>query len=157
MKPIVKVILSAAVLLGIATLFVVGSVVYWFATKQSDREIVRNLQISTEWSELTAEPPLRPTKQVQYLIITIDGYKRSVEDTRNQIPLPDGTTTNPDVILVDENGKTYRLHGSLLVSSGVGYTADSSFLRDKSFTKVRIRSDKPFRASTIYWENVNLK
>jgi hypothetical protein len=157
MKPILKVVLVFVAVIAMAVLFVVGSIIYWFATKQSDREIARNVLISSEWSELTPQPPLKATKQVQDLIIMVDGYNRTLEDTRNEIPLPDGTTANPEVVLVDADGRSYPLHSSLLVSSGVGYTTDSSLLRDKSFSKVKIRSEKSFRASNIIWENMNLK
>ena len=119
------------------------------------------VNISTDWIEITPKPPLKATKLVQGLIILVDGYNRSVEDTRNQIPLPDGTTANPEVELVDETGRSYQLHPSLLVSSGVGYTGDyaphSSMSQDRSYTKVRIRSDKPFRASKIIWENMDFE
>jgi hypothetical protein len=157
MKPIVKVVLVFVAVIALAVIFVVGSIIYWFATKQSDREIACNVLISSEWSELAPQPALKATKQVQDLIILVDGYNRTLEDTRNEIPLPDGTTAHPEVVLVDPDGRNYPLHSSLLVSAGVGYTTDSLLLRDKSFSKVKIRSDKPFRASSIIWENENLK
>jgi hypothetical protein len=125
--------------------------------KQSDLLIASNVEICSGWTELAALPPLKPTKQAQYLIIAVDGYKRSLTDTRNQILLQDGTTANPDVVLVDSDGNSYQLQPSLLISSGIGYRAASAFSKGMRFPKVRIRSDKPFRASNIYWENLNLK
>src|ERR1051326_785106 len=83
------------------TLFVVGlivvaavlSVLGWMMTTlvtlQSDRDVATGGNISTDWIEITPQPPLKATKQVHHLIITVDGYKRSVGDTRNELPLPD--------------------------------------------------------------------
>ena len=161
MKLIVKILLILGGVIALIVLFLFGSIMYWFATKQSDREVASGVNISTDWIEITPKPPLKATKDVQDLIILVDGFSRSIEDVRNQIPLPDGTTANPEVELVDETGMSYQLHPSLLVSSGVGYTGHyaphSSLPQDRSYTKVRIRSDKPLRASKIFWENMNLK
>lgn len=148
-------ILSAGIVL--IFLFFVGLSIYRIATRQSDREVASDVNISTDWLELTLQPPLRATKRVQHLIICVDGYDRSVEDTRDQILLPDGSTANSEVEILDESGKVYQLHPSLLISSGVGYRADSSLPQDRSFTRIRIRSDRPFQASKIFWENFNLK
>jgi hypothetical protein len=78
-------------------------------------------------------------------------------DTRSQIPLADGTTANPEVVLFDEKGTAYELHPSKFLSTGIGYGPTSMLPRHTCFTKVKIRNDKPFRASNIYWENYNLK
>ena len=157
MKPIVKVLLVVAALVALAVLFVVGSTAYFFATKQTDREIARDVEISTQWIELTPQPPLKATKQIPTLIIAVDGSKRPLDDTRLKILLPDGSTANPEVVLGDANGNMYQLRASQILSTGLGYTAGSSLLRDEPYTKVRIRSDKPFRAANIYWENLNLE
>ena len=158
MKPVVKVLLALAALVLLVILYVTGSTIYWWKTKQSDREIATNVDISSQWTELSPQPPLKSTKQLQYLIICVDGYTRTLpDDTRLQIPLSDGTTANPEVVLVAEDGNAYPLRPSSLLSTGVGYSPAATGASDISFTKVRIRSDKPFRASNIYWENLNLK
>ena len=160
MKLTLKILLIIIVIVAVAILWVIVSTSYWFATKQSDREVATGVNVSTDWLEITPRPPLKATKQVQHLIILVDGYSRSLDDTRNRLPLPDGTLADPEVEVVDESGNVYQLHPSLLVSAGVGYTGHyaqrSSLPQNKSFIKIRIRSDKPFRASKIIWENENL-
>lgn len=154
MRPLFKILLILGVVVAAAVLYVVGSTLYFFATKQSDREVASGVDVSTDWLEITPQPPLKATKQVQDLIILVEGGNRS--RVNNRLPLPDGTEVDAEVEIVDQSGITYRLEPSLILSSGVGYTADSSLLRGKSFTKIRIRCDKPFRASKIIWENMNL-
>ena len=156
MKPLTKVLLAVAALIVLAILIEVGLSIYWWKTKQSDREIAQNVDISFAWTELSPQPPLKSTKQLQYLMIFVD-YNRTPEDTRFQIPLPDGSTANPEVVLVDEEGNAYPLHASTLLFNGIGYSPAATGPSDISFTKVRLRSDKPFRASNIYWENYNQK
>ncbi len=152
-----SVLLVLVALIALLILVGVGAVHYFFATKQSIREIARDIEISSEWCELRPQPALRATKHVQDLIILTDGYRRTDADNRTQIPLPDGTTAGPEVLLVDERGNDYPLHASLLIESGVGYTAESWLLRGKSFPIVKLRCDKPFRASKIFWQNMKLK
>lgn len=155
MKLVFQILLILVAIVALTVLFYLGSFYYWL--RQSVREVASNVNISTDWLELAPQPRLKVTKHVQSLIVLVDGYRRGNDDTRNQIPLPDGTLVNPEVEILDDSGKVYRLHPSRLVSAGVGYTADHSFPRDKSFVKIRIRSDKPFQASKILWENMNLK
>ena len=161
MRPVFKILLILLVIVAAAVLYVIGSTYYFFATKQSDRDVTTGLNVSTDWVEVTPQPPLKATKQEQYLIILVEGGHGSPETTGNQLPLPDGTVANPEVLIVDERGTEYRLHPSLILSSGVGYTGHygerSSLPQDTSYTKVRIRCDKAFRASRIIWENLNLK
>src|SRR5262245_1030908 len=119
-----KILLIIISIVAVVVLFAIGRTIYWFATKQNDREVASGVNISTDWVEITPQPPLKATKHVQDLIIHVDGYNRTLEDTRNRLPLPDGTLADPEVEIVDESGTVYRLHPSLLVSSGVGYTGD---------------------------------
>jgi hypothetical protein len=136
-------------------LLYIGFYVYLFFALRSARKVAKHLNISADWIELTPQPPLKAEKRSQYLQILVDGYKRDDKD-RNWIRLPDGTIVTPEVEILDEYGKVYNLHPSSLVSSGVGFTGNfaprSSFPQDRSYTKVRIRSDEPFEASKIIWE-----
>ena len=157
MTTFLKIILVLGVCIALVVLVVVGLTLYQFSTKQSDRVVASDVSISADWLELTPQPRLKATKDVQHLIIFSDGDRRSGEETGNEIPRRDRTTGNSEVEIVDETGEVYRLHASLLLSSGTGYRAESSLPQDKSYTRIRIRSDRPFQASQIIWENFNLK
>ncbi len=155
MKVSVLLVLGLAVGAAIVSIrFKVRSIIH--SLKQRERDVANNLSISSDWVEITPLIPLTATKRVQYLIIIVDGYHRGLEDTRKAIVLSDGTTITPEVELLDANGKVYNLCLALFLSSGVGYTA-GSLPQDVSFTRIRIRSLKPFRSSKIIWENLNPK
>ena len=155
MKLLIVLIWILVVAVAAIILLYVGFYLYLFIVLRTSRKIARHLDISTNWMELTPQPPLRAKKQSQHLQILVDGYNRGDED-RNWIRLPDRTIVNPEVEIWDEYGRVYDLRPSSLIPSGVGFTGKfaprSSFPQDRSYTKVRIRSDKPFQASKVIWE-----
>ena len=59
MKLIVKILLILGGVIALIVLFLFGSIMYWFATKQSDREVASGVNISTDWIEITPKPPLK--------------------------------------------------------------------------------------------------
>jgi len=127
----------------------------------SEREVASDIDISTAWVELSPAPLLKATKRVQQLIILVSGCERGRHDFQRQLPLPDGTAADPEVVLVDEGGESFRLRPSRPAPSGVGYVlgraSEPGQARGKRYPKVRLRSDKPFRASKVIWENSNPK
>jgi hypothetical protein len=165
MNLILKILLILFAVVAAVVLFFIGHAYYWFATKQRYFTIASNVNISTDWLETTPQPPLKATKQIQYLIISVEGYKRNLhrnfEDKSMQIKLPDGTEINPEVQIVDEYGKVYSLKPTLFTPGGMGFGGDfdshSSFPQDRSYTKVKIRSDKSFKASKVTWGCMNQK
>lgn len=74
--------------------------------------------------------------------------------------LPDGSIVRPQVELVGKDGETYELDVPSLFLSSKGeilaYFSGDDLPNDKTFTKVRIRSDKPVRCNRIFWRNYNL-
>jgi|ERR1041384_1906468 hypothetical protein len=155
MKRTIKYILLG---LGGLLLLYAGFIVYSLLTRQVDREIGSNLSISSDWIEITPEPPLKARNLTQTVILYIEGYKRDIADTRQQIIMPNGTVLNPEVQVIDEYGNVYPLKVGQWLSNGVGFTRDfdagssSKFPQDRTYTKVRIRSDRPFRISKVFWE-----
>lgn len=161
MELVAKILLILIGVAAFAILLVLGWIEYWFATKQSDIEVASDVDISTDWIELTPKPPLRARKHCQYVLIFVDGCDTTSDDSSTHLFLPDGTSVTVDLEILDNTSKAYKLSPSLFIESGVGYSgnyaARSSFPQDKPFTRIRMRSDKPFRASKIIWENYNLK
>src|SRR4051812_1384348 len=103
MKLIIEILLLLLTVIALVVIYFIVSGYVWL--KQSVRKVASGVNISTDWLELTPQPPLKVMKHVQYLTILVDGYHRSNDDNRNQIPLPDGTLANPEVEILDESGK----------------------------------------------------
>ena len=150
MELVAKILLVVIGVAAVAILLVVVWIEYWFATKQSDLEVASDLDISMDWIELTPKPPLKARKHTQCLLIFIEGYDEMSADS-----------PTIDVEILDNTAKAYKLSQSLLVGSRLSFSGNyairSSLPQDKPFTKIRMRSDKPVRASKIFWENYNLK
>jgi hypothetical protein len=144
--------------LGCLILLYVGFIAYSLLTRQIDREIASNLPISSDWVEINLRPPLEAGNLTQTVILYIEGYKRDIADTRQQIIMPDGTILIPEAQVIDEYGNVYPLKIGQWLSNGVGFTRDfdagsnSKFPQDRAYPKVRIRSDRPFKISKVFWE-----
>lgn len=161
MKLILTVPLVAFALLALGALYVWGSIRYWLWNKQRNREVANDLDISGDWVELTLRPPLKATRHTQHLTVLVDGYHRNPGDHPFQLHLPDGTAANLEVIIVDEGGESFLLRPAVYAEGGVGYTrpyaARPRSPGGTSYPKVRMRCDKPFRASKVIWVDMNLK
>jgi hypothetical protein len=132
-----------------------------------NREVSRNVFISSEWTEIIANPPLEILKRFQRIYLEIE-----CEQTENQGEniwyLEDGTVINPQVQLVDEFGNYYDLEGGnasghyrnedVLVASKLGFSYRLGKLpTDRKYTKIRVRNDQPFVCSKITWLNYEMK
>ena len=154
MTIILKIILLLLGMLGFVVLLVWAYARYWFATKQSDREIARSLSIDSDWVEILPKPPLRIQKHVQCLLLLTDGDIQRSVTLPTQFELPDGTLIDPEVEVVDGIGNVMRLE-SFLQNSNLAYKTD--FTKGEVLTRVRIRSQTPFRCSRVIWECERLK
>jgi len=155
-----KVVVSILVGLGCLLIMFGGVIAYIFYNAKTAEQIVAtNVAVSSEWFEITPDSAMKPKKQVQEVVFVIDGYKSDFSDKTFQIKLPDGTIVNPDVQILDEFGNVYELKHSGFLNNDINYTPKNSlgFLEDRNYSKIRIRSDKPFQISKVIWRNANLK
>jgi hypothetical protein len=132
-----------------------GLVFFWLATKQSYREIARNVLISADWLNISPRPPLKVKHDVQHVYLAIENYKHDRAAPLRPITLTDGTELNPEIQVLDEYGQVYNLKGLTVVGTVVGFSTD--FQSDRVYTEVKIRSDKPFHCTKVYWECSRLK
>ena len=151
----VKTLLVLVGSLGAVGLLIYGYVTYWFATKQIWRELAQDVLISSDWLEISPRPNLKARHHVQYVYLAIEGYDPDRFAPLGPITLPDGTELNPEVQVLDDYGQVYSLKGLSRIGSLVGFGA--SFPQERFYTAVRIRGDKSFRCSKVYWECSRLK
>ena len=132
-------------------------VFYKFQTRQIYLQIATDVQVSSDWIEITPQPALTVCNQQQFITITIEGYNQTINEVDNATVKPDEKFLKPDVQIIDDQGIVYNLKIDAQELNGIRFARDNapgsdrSFPRDSYFTKVRIRSDKPFRSSKIYW------
>lgn len=153
--------------LSLIAIFVFGSYaffVYSIKAMHKKQTIAENTQITSDWQEITPEQSLKSIKQVQRVMLSIEGYENDLgKNDFGNIKLANGTNINPEIQIIDENGKIYQLKDGGRLGNDVGFLpiekADGihQFPKNVSYKTVRIRSDQPFRCKKIYWYDYDLK
>ena len=160
-KKLLLVIGSVCVLSAIIFTVIVSGSIYRFFFPYLDQDVTGQVLISSEWTEIVAKKPFRVERQIQIIVLDLD---KSIDLQKEGwgIVLSDGSVVTPEVELVDQEGKTYRLEvpsAWFSPSTGVKYREFSSkneLPNGKIFQAVRIRSDKPVRCNRIFWRCYNM-
>ena len=145
-------VLVGVLAIGIGNLSMTGQI-YRFFNPYLDREIAGPTTISSEWLEIVPKEPLRTERQIQYLILDVaDSFEPVYESWL--LRMKDGSLVQPRVQLIDESGNSYDLTSPALDEKGIGFK-NADLPRDRTYPRVRIRSDKPIHLSRIYWRCYN--
>jgi hypothetical protein len=141
------------IILGIM-LFVIlayyALIFFLLARMRSSRVIAHNVLVSADWLDVFPRPPLKVEHDVQHVYLAIEGCKYNSHRSLKPITLKDGTELNPEIQVLDEYGEVYNLQGLTVVGDLVGFS--THFPRDRVYTEVKIRNDKPFHCSKVYWK-----
>ena len=126
----------------------------------SDRDISGATAITSQWLEIKPESHLKPSGKTSLVILELEGDY--TPDFQSQmLRFPDGTLGMPEVQLIDEQGNVFPLHFLMVhhrdrtgsnVMGGAGFGA-TDLPTDRSYGKVRVRSDKPMKCSRIIWRS----
>lgn len=164
MKTAVIVILSVILLVVLLVGGFYAFFMYSLKNMHKKTIVAENAQITSEWLEIKPEKPLETAKLVQNVQLLIEGYKSDIQNSDfGDITLSDGTRINPEIEIVDENGKVYKLKDSHRIGNLIGFSVDEKFHGSHSFPKdvkyktIRIRSDKPFQCEKVIWYDYDLK
>src|SRR2546423_5253366 len=124
----------------------------------TDRDIAGPTAITSQWRKIKPTPLLKTSDKTSLVILELEGDYTS--DFQSQmLRFPDGTLGMPEVQLVDEYGNVFPLHFLMVhhrdrtgsnVMGGAGFGAPDLPI-DRSYGKVRVRSDKPMKCSKIIW------
>lgn len=170
-----KALTAVTVILGLIGLFAIGYfAVLGFAEKAIEKAmnsrhkkqfVAENVRINSEWTEITPDKLLEPEKQVQNIQLLIEGYKFDIHNPDfGDITLSDGTKTTPELEIVDENGKIYKLKESSRAGDLIGFSVDDkihdspAFPKNVKYKTIRIRSDDvSFRCKKIIWHDFDMK
>lgn len=126
----------------------------------TDRDIAGATAITSEWLEIQPAPVLKPSSKTSFVILELEGdYTPDFQAQR--LHFPDGSLGMPEVQLVDELGNVFPLHFLMVhhrdrtgsnVMGGAGFGAND-LPANRSYSKVRVRSDKPLQCSRIIWRS----
>lgn len=151
--------------LGAVCLGVVVIVVVFFVYPRmgplpnfTDRNIAGETEINSEWLEIKPDPMLKFIGKTPLVILELEGDYAPDFATR-KLRYPDGTFGAPEMQLIDEQGNVFSLyllmaqHRDRTGSNAMGGAGFGSLdlPRDRSYVKLRIRSEKPMKVSKIIW------
>lgn len=124
-----------------------------------DQELAGPTTTTSQWLEIAPESPLRVERQRHMIALDLDKSIHT-EQGGSGLVLPDGSIVRPQVELVGKDGKTYELNVPSLFLSNTGeilaYFSKDDLPNDKTYIKVRIRSDRPVPCNRIFWRNYNI-
>jgi hypothetical protein len=160
MRPINK------ALLAVVALFIVLVVAFLLYRRMgplptpTDRDIAGATTITSPWLEIGPVPALKPSGKQSLVILELEGDY--TPDFQSQmLRFPDGSLGMPEVQLLDQQGNVFPLHFLMVhhrdrtgsnVMGGAGFGAPD-LPTDRSYGKVRVRSDKPIKCSKIIWRS----
>jgi hypothetical protein len=136
--------------------FTAGRFYRWY-DPYLDQELAGPTITSPQWLEITPESPLKITRRRHLVALDLD---KSISTDQNGagLILRDGSIVRPQVELVSEDGTTYELNQPSLFTSNtetLAYFTGEELPKDKTYVRVRIRTDKPVRCKRIFWRNYN--
>ena len=124
-----------------------------------DRDRSGPVTISSEWSEITPNSPLKPEREIHEVVLDFAEPVTPIYETWS-IRLADGSIVKPEARLVDEKGNEFKLESPSLSSEGTGLSMrDASHAeglpKDRKYRAVLLRSGTPLKLSRVYWRCYN--
>ena len=157
--------LKTIVISLIAVWLVVGGVVVFFIYPRTgplpnftDRNIAGATSITSGWLEIKPDPVLKVSGKTPLVILELEG-DYAPDFGAQELRYPDGTLTVPELQLIDEQGNVFPLHFLMVhhrdrtgsnAMGGAGF-GSLELPRDRSYVKLRIRSEPPMKVSGIIW------
>ena len=126
----------------------------------TDRDIAGSTAITSQWLEIKPAPVLKPSGKTSFVILELEG-DYTPDFQAQMLRFPDGALGMPEVQLVDQQGHVFPLHFLMVnhrdrtgsnVMGGAGFGVPD-LPTDRSYGKVRVRSDKPMKCSKIIWRS----
>ena len=126
----------------------------------TDREIAGSTAITSQWLEIAPVPPLKASGKTSFVILELEG-DYTPDFQAQMLRFPDGALAMPEAQLVDQQGNVFPLHFLMVhhrdrtgsnIMGGAGF-GTPDLPTDRSYDKVRVRSDKPLKCSKIIWRS----
>lgn len=151
-------------LIGIS-LILIGFFVYinfFFGKYLKETDLESNLLLTSDWKEIDIKNLVKIEKDINYISILLEPpYETFTPSRGGGIKIPSGEVVNPEIKLLDEDGKEYLLTygGSRRFSNNeyANYRYQINLPVDKKYDKMLIRSDAPIKTQKIIWSSYNAR
>lgn len=149
---------------GITIVFV-GLFVYansFFGRYIKETTLENNFLITNVWKEIDISDSVKIERDKNYIAIFLEpSYKTSTDSQGKGIKTPNGEIINPEIKIIDEDGKEYSLtySGSRSFENNeyANYSHAAELPADKKYQKVMIRSDVSIKTQKLIWSSYNIK
>jgi hypothetical protein len=122
-----------------------------------DRKIKGPITITSEWTEIKLNPPLKPEREEHDVVLYLaEPYTGDLLHAGG-VNLPDGSVVMPEVQIVDTEGNIYTLKATGFRGKELMRFTLRGQLDNREYRSVRIRSAKPINCKEIIWSNWNWK
>lgn len=151
-----KLLIGVLVFVSCGVVGFAGMIGYvFYSAKPSYQVVAKDVEITTEWTDLTMTAPMKAEQDRQMIVLSGNGL-----DTRSfEAVLPDGTVVKPEIQIIDDQGSVYDTRLSTMNYRGPGFgpAKGLAFPKDRTYVKLRVRSDIPFKITKIYWVSSRLE
>ena len=145
-----------------SAIIIFGGMVVWrlfFHETLKNVVLANDVQITSEWKEVGTPNELKVDKKYNYISLQIapplEAYTVGGGSTKSGIKIPSGEVVNPEIRIIDVEGKEYPLFYSGHRGGGafefVNYEFEGNLPIDKKYQKVKLRSDVPLTIKKIFW------
>lgn len=133
---------------------------FYFGKYIEEVVLEENALISSEWKNINSQNLIKADKEINYISILLEPPFET-DTPKGGIKNADGKIINPEIKLLDEDGKEYLLNysGSRHYENGdyANYRYDTTLPTGKIYEKVLVRSDFPINARKIIWSGYDVK
>lgn len=126
------------------------------------------VQIGNEWIEIKPPEPLKSVSRIHKVSFRTDAVETfdETDKTNRTMKFKNGQSGQVEAVLFDEHGNGYELSLAGIGGEGNGFylgrflpprnpneppSEKPDFPYDKTYTKLKIRSDVPFQSEKIEW------
>ncbi|MFN0139120.1 MAG: hypothetical protein ACKVQW_03400 [Pyrinomonadaceae bacterium] len=152
-----KRIMSVILILAVVVIIIWGGMIVWrlfFHETRRNVVLANDFQITSEWKEVGTQKELKVEKDYHYISLQIEPPLEAAT-TKWGIKVPGGEIVNPKISVIDVEGKEYPLVITGQAGGGpseiIYYTCEGGLPINKTYQKVKLRSDFPITVKTIFW------
>jgi hypothetical protein len=149
------------ILIALAMIVCGGMIGWRLFYHESTRNIVlaEDFQIMSEWKEVGTQNELQIEKDYNYISFQIEPpleiWMDGADASKWGIKIPGGTVINPEIRIIDAEGKEYPLFFAGSRKAGAdefaNYHYEGNLPINRIYQKVRLRSDSPMTVKAILW------
>ncbi len=135
---------------------------FFFGKYLNETVMEDSFLLASEWKEIDIQDLVKIEKEINYISILLEPpYKAITEGGRRGIKVPGGEIINPEIKIIDEDGKEYLLTYGGSRYSGydeyANYRYQTNLPTNTKYKKVLVRSNIPIKAQKIIWISYNAR